>query len=274
MARAIAVDDSGIYFSTNTDPGNVGSFLRAPLAGGTAVALGSGSIFAIVVNDAAVFTLDGGGQILRWAKSGGPPVTLVSGSRFLPAVQIADAFGYLYWTTDDADFIQIFRRPDDGSGATARIGAMAGSGPIAFDSTHLWQSTTHGIFRSAPDGSGQTRAITSPNGDTFGPLAVDDAHVFVGTVPGRLWAADSRVGATLTLIASTSGSAVELLADGGRLYVRDSMASRSRITRYAADGSGATVLADRAGGIGGMAIHGGFLYYTSTDDSTVYRVCK
>jgi hypothetical protein len=279
-ADAIAVDDSDVYFTTQPVASSSSDWdlWRAPVGGGAAAKVGSsGNYYAaawVTVNATAAFTLQSDGLLMRWPKSGGAPSQLHASQSNVGVADLVDAFGYIYFSTYDSGYVQIIRTPEDGGGPETIVAAQNGLGNFTFDPTHIWISSTRGISGSAPDGSGPSVFIPSASNGALGPLAVDDAHVFVADNARTLWVADKRDGATMTVLAQTTDYPNVLIADGGNLYVLSATESDTSITRYAADGSRADLLAERAGMIGGMVVRGNFVYYTYSNDSTVYRICK
>ncbi|HWE29142.1 MAG TPA: hypothetical protein VHB97_14135, partial [Polyangia bacterium] len=232
----------------------------------------------VTVNATAVFTLNADGELLRWAKSGGAPLVMQASNNNVSVRCLADAFGYIYFCTDDAGFIQIVRTPEDGGGpATVIVGTYLIS-DIAFDATHLWYETPHGTFGVPPGGGAGSTISIAPTNASVGPIAVDDAHVFVGTYDGRILVAPKLDGATLTTFANTLQYPAKLRVDGSNLYVLagevDADGSHSRITRFATDSSNSTILVDLHGIIGDMAVRGDYVYYSFENDSTVYRICR
>lgn len=278
-AERLAVDDTDVYFIAEATQYGPWHLWRAPLAGGAASELGTVGNAAdgyVTVNATAIFTLSNDGLLLRWPKGGGAPLTMRPSNTNVSSTCLADAYGFIYDCTWDSSWVQIIRRPEDGGG-TAQVvaGNWIAAGP-AFDTQHVWYITTHGLFAVAPDGSGPTLSIASNN--AVGNIAVDDAHVYLGATDQRILSAPKQDGAALAQIAMSSGYPDQLLTNGGNLYVFATVVAPSgsygTITRYASDGSQATVLAAANGMIGGMAIRGDYVYYTSMSDSTVYRVCK
>lgn len=282
QASALAVDDSKVYFVTESGQLGPWHFWRAPVGGGAAVEMGTfGNDPAdyVTVNATAVFTLGGDGQLLRWAKSGGAPLSMATGSQYFHAMCLADAYGFIYVCNyENHGYAQVLRQPEDGGGATEVVTADYVISNLAFDSAHVWFTTLHGVFGAPPAGTSGTEISIASNG-VIGPIAVDDAHVYVGSQQ-QIDSADKRDGATLAPMIATSPSYVNQLAtDGGSLYVRGSLIDSAgyehgTITGYAADGSGAALLAEAHGVAGGMVVRGPYVYFTDSKDSTVYRVCK
>lgn len=281
-AEALAVDDANVYFTAAPalDKWHDWNLWRAPVGGGAAVKVGStGDYYAgwATVNATAVFTLQTDGQLLRWPKSGGAPTQLRAAKPGAGVADLADAFGFIWFRVYDEGYDQIMRTPEDGGGPTTVFASGNGLGGFAFDAQRVWISGPHGVSGVPVAGGPGDVSIAYPGGGALWSVAVDDAHVFVADSQRTLWIADKRDGATLTMLARSSGYPSTLRADRGNLYVLAGIVgpggNDATITRYAADGS-AAVLAERLGDIGAMVVHGDYVYYTFENDSTVYRVCK
>ncbi len=280
VGRGLAVDDTNVYFLA----GEGGSMFgprdpwSVPIAGGTATQMGTtndSSVMYMTVNATAVFTLGTDGKLLRWPKSGGAPTVLQDANGSVSASCLADAFGYIYFCTDDSGDDQIIRTPEGGGGTPSVVASTLLIGGIAFDATNLWFDTAHGTFGVPPDGGPGPSMSLQPTSATPGPIAVDAAHVYFGTSDAHVMVADKSDGAAFVPFADTPAAPGKLRVEGGNLYVLsvayDGTAYHSTVARYAADSGAATTLVDLTGIVDDMEVRSPYLYYTF--DSSIYRVC-
>jgi hypothetical protein len=149
---------------------------------------------------------------------------------------------------------------------------------IAFDPQHLWFDDVHGVVGMAPDGSAGSNVTIPWSGVALFAIATTDTQLFVGTDDARILVAPKKDGATLTTFAHTLRYPTRLHVDGSNLYVLSGGTGEpgglTKISRYATDGSSSTDLVPVTGPISDFAVRGDYVYYTFSNDSSVYRVCK
>ena len=273
----LAVDDTNVYFTLQLTTYADWTLWRSPVDGGAAVEVGSTADSAnvmLIVNATAVFTLNHDGQLLRWPKSGGAPLVMQARNNNVGVNCLANAFGYIFFCTNDAGFIQVVRTPEDGGGSPTVVSQTFLISGIAFDSAmYLWYDTPHGTFGGpAIGGTGAPISIARTD-EVIGPIAVDDAHVYVGGGNGDILVADKRDGASFTTFAAGLPSMPSLIDRDGSLYAAAARGGSGEIRRYALDGSrAAATLA--TGDIGAVVVRGDFVYYTVPSENRIYRVCK
>ena len=100
--------DATTAYSLSGDGSGSGSIIAIPLAGGTAVTLGSGDPAGIAVDQANVYWTnnpeDGGtGSVIRVPKRGGDSVTLAAGQINVGAVAVDSQ--HVFWTDDPSVFV-------------------------------------------------------------------------------------------------------------------------------------------------------------------------
>jgi len=292
-ATGIAVDDDDVYFAVTKDTNVADDFdiWRVSRFGGPAVEFAEGpSGSSLTINATAVFTWSRDGFIRRWAKSGGAPTILYQHDphdRVLAG--FADAFGYIYFLTSNLGDFYLSRTPEDGGGPDTSVATgMSYEESItdfAFDPHHLWLAHPVGISGTAPDGGGPSISMSwSPTPPPNQPppylehVAADDTYVYASTSAGDVLRAAQTDGAPFTVIGHPSGLVSAVRTDGGHVYVSSESFVDGRfhttITRFSSDGASADVLVDGDTTFGDFAFRGDSLYYTSLQDSTVYRVCK
>jgi hypothetical protein len=271
----LAVDQSSVYW----DDGD--SILKAPLGGGSPVALASGQFQAtsIAVEDGLVYWIAfGAGKVVSMPVAGGAPTVLVSGQD-LPQY-LALGGDYIYWTSGGREGAcgGCSCTCADGTPLTGTIGgactcadacSFAGHGQTGAGTCGADTSRTPYTVSVAPrTGGAATELFSTPN--EILSIAADQGRVYwtVGRdsdpVGGGVIMTSGPAGEALGPLAGTEGAPALVRAFSGWLFwVDEPMSREGTIMKMPARGGAPTVLAANQD-VSALAADASGVYWTTS----------
>jgi hypothetical protein len=180
----VAVDDTNIYWSSETGGGVGAVIVKAPLAGGAPTTLVSGPFVSgplpLALSSRILFyagvagTGAGPGGLMSVSTDGGEP-TLLYGQNLANTVLAITADAKNVYFSDNGSVVQI---PIGGGAATTLASNEGRVFGIAFDATRVyWTAMDASSVRSAPIGGGPVTTLAAGQESPFG-IAVDATSVY------------------------------------------------------------------------------------------------
>lgn len=269
---AIAVDDTHVYWPTNTGinkVSKVGGQVLAPVA---ALFTGKSSNLTIALSDADVFFAHGDPEALASVpKTGGLPSPIAlapSGQHF---GVVADATK-VYWSTP----LSVFQEPLSGGSPTQIATSSGGQYPypkVAVDSTNVyWLEVNQKFVEKTPIGGGAAVSLAST--DAAYAIAVYGGFVYWTNITsfGSVGAAAVDASSTKT-VADSQDFPAGIAVDASGVYWTNSGASGTVLTR-SLDGGPITVLATNQGSPGAITTDQSAVYWTNGQTGLIMKTAK
>jgi hypothetical protein len=280
---AIAVDGTGVYWTTLTDPGNV---MKVVLGGGGPVTLASGQRFpvAISVSAGTVYWanrgLTGGsgavgtGGIMRIAADGtGSPTSVASSLTYVTDLAVnASAAFFLEYGTDSVKKVGL------AGGAVTSLASAHGPFKITLDGSFAyWTNDDDGKLMRVPLAGGTATAMSAAAGHPY-DVAVDASFIYYSASAASAVSKIPLAGSGSPVdIASGQSGYVDLALDATAIYwIRRGSAGRSdgAVMKARLSGGGPITLASGQPAPAGIAIDGTCVYWTNAEGGTVMKVAK
>jgi hypothetical protein len=281
--QAIALDDTFVYFTTQTIEPSTGAIVKVPKCGGDPVTLATGlaTSWSIAVDDARVYwgvvpTGDiGDGFVVSVPKDGGVVATLASGV-YDPLYVAVDATD-VYWSSSVAETIS--RVPKGGGAVTTLASGQAVPQQIALDDASVvW-------LNGEADGGSGVMILPKAGGTParLGTARFGSGLALDGT--GAIWASEDPSGATDSLLrvpltggapaplAHVTTYVVAMATDGHDLYFTDSseMAGGSFVGKVATHGGSPSTVAFGQSDPLGIAVDGAYVYWVDGTGKVLRR---
>jgi hypothetical protein len=275
MPECLALDATGVYWTNQAD----GKITKVSLDGATVTPIGTDEEpFGVAVDGTSVYWVNGGydAAVRKAPLAGGTAVTLATGTAGRSTYRAIglDATN-VYWA-DDLNGGGIYAAPIDGSGTGMKIISSAPNGPchIAVQASRLYWLGYPGqdTVESGPTTGGTaTRLYALPEnlGGSWA-IAVNATRIYwTEMVQGLLISLPLAGGSATTL--ATAYRAYGVAVDGQRVYWSDGPTIRS----LPLDGSGPAIIHATGQSVPwDLAVDGAAIYWVDWGAGTVMKVAK
>jgi sugar lactone lactonase YvrE len=261
--RNIAIDSTSIYW-TNFNGGNV---MKAPLQGGTPVALAVGQSFpdAIAASGEYVYwTASDGGQVMRARAEGGAALTLAADQFAVAGLAVLGSDVYWAARTDGVGNEIVVKRLSIGDATTE---LAVGNAPVAANATGVYYAGKAGLMK-VPSAGG-TPSTLAPLDAVPLALTIDSGSLYFTQSDGAVMQVPLE-GGTPSLLAFGQESAFGIAVDATHVY----WTTKSAVMRVALAGGAPEKLAD-ADHAFGIVVDASSVYWTNgRNGGSVLRTTK
>jgi hypothetical protein len=242
---ALAVDGSGIYFTSAGHQAAENTLRTAPLAGGPSRVLARGEKVPLsgsaAVDATHVYVSASNGQILRVAKAGGELQSLTTAAG-APEIAVDDTSVYFLTFAQSVAGV-VGTVPKAGGPAQELARGVRGGGSLVLSPTHAYWTSIDGLFSVAKaGGAAKLEIANTPHGQP-GQVAVDATHLYFSADPAatKLYRRPLAGGAVELVTAKAVGN-YPIRVLGGHLYFVDSEPEDYALKRVAVTGGAPSVL--------------------------------